>query len=171
MELNIIDGIREPNRYFDFELQDTFQNQEYYGREIIFAEPTALKGRYVFDGKSVYVEGNVWTTLDSLCSRCNEAFSEKVSFSFGRRFFSSTVPSQDSSDENVCMYSGDIIPLDEEILAELYLNLPIASVCKSDCKGLCSVCGANLNVRQCNCSKPDALNAFSVLLQQNDFNI
>ena len=35
----------------------------------------------------------------------------------------------------------------------LLLALPAYPVCQEACKGLCSVCGANLNERECSCDR------------------
>ncbi|MEA2102433.1 MAG: DUF177 domain-containing protein [Thermodesulfobacteriota bacterium] len=39
------------------------------------------------------------------------------------------------------------------IRSELVLSLPLRYICSPDCKGLCSVCGANLNKGPCGCKK------------------
>jgi uncharacterized protein len=36
---------------------------------------------------------------------------------------------------------------------QLLLALPSYPVCQEGCKGLCSVCGANLNERDCGCDR------------------
>lgn len=43
--------------------------------------------------------------------------------------------------------------LDPEILVcnELLVQWPIRVLCKDDCKGICSRCGANLNFQTCDC--------------------
>lgn len=43
--------------------------------------------------------------------------------------------------------------LDPEILVcnELLIQWPIRVLCKEDCKGICSRCGANLNIQDCGC--------------------
>lgn len=43
--------------------------------------------------------------------------------------------------------------LDPEILVcnELLVQWPIRVLCKDDCKGICSRCGANLNIQTCDC--------------------
>ena len=48
--------------------------------------------------------------------------------------------------------------LNPEILVrnELLINWPIRVLCKEDCKGICSRCGANLNVAACDCDKEPA---------------
>ena len=47
----------------------------------------------------------------------------------------------------------DSVTLDPEIRDELLLDHPIRILCKPDCKGLCTSCGANLNEGECGCAK------------------
>ncbi|MGC3996212.1 MAG: DUF177 domain-containing protein [Anaeromyxobacter sp.] len=51
------------------------------------------------------------------------------------------------------VYSGKVIDLDPLVREQLLLALPGYPVCKDDCKGLCAVCGANLNDRECGCNR------------------
>ncbi|MDE5879088.1 MAG: DUF177 domain-containing protein [Desulfovibrio sp.] len=39
---------------------------------------------------------------------------------------------------------------------EFMLSLPVAPLCREECKGLCPVCGTNLNEGQCACEREDA---------------
>lgn len=51
------------------------------------------------------------------------------------------------------VYSGKVIDLDPLIREQLVLSLPAYPVCREDCKGLCPVCGGNLNERECGCDR------------------
>ena len=50
-------------------------------------------------------------------------------------------------------YSGKVIDLDPMVREQILLALPGYPVCNEGCKGLCSVCGANLNERDCGCDR------------------
>ena len=50
-------------------------------------------------------------------------------------------------------YTGKTIDLDPAIREGILLALPGYPVCAESCKGLCSVCGANLNERECGCER------------------
>jgi len=43
------------------------------------------------------------------------------------------------------------------------LEIPINPICKPDCKGLCSVCGEDLNARDCGHQSRSEESPFSVL--------
>jgi uncharacterized protein len=51
------------------------------------------------------------------------------------------------------VYSGKVVDLDPILREQLLLALPGYPVCREDCKGLCPVCGANLNDRECGCDR------------------
>jgi len=50
-------------------------------------------------------------------------------------------------------YAGKEIDLAPVLREQLILTLPPYPVCKDTCKGLCSVCGTNLNERECGCER------------------
>ncbi|NLJ60700.1 MAG: DUF177 domain-containing protein, partial [Firmicutes bacterium] len=47
--------------------------------------------------------------------------------------------------------TGDVVDISKEVSAHLALSLPIQLVCSSECKGLCPVCGKDLNDGDCAC--------------------
>ena len=55
------------------------------------------------------------------------------------------------ADEDV--YRGKEIDLDPIVREQIVLAMPGYPVCKESCKGLCTVCGANLNERECGCER------------------
>ena len=50
-------------------------------------------------------------------------------------------------------YTGKVIDLDPIVREQLLLSVPSYPVCGEGCKGLCPVCGANLNDRECGCDR------------------
>lgn len=45
----------------------------------------------------------------------------------------------------------ETVEIDEDLRAELLLNLPMNPLCSADCQGLCPECGCDLNVEKCSC--------------------
>jgi len=50
-------------------------------------------------------------------------------------------------------YTGKEIDLDPILREQVVLALPGYPLCREECKGLCPVCGANLNERECGCER------------------
>lgn len=84
------------------------------------------------------------TTLN--CVRCLTDFSHKLNWSFTELY---------AFDKRSETESGLILPEDAHLdIAELLreyalLEIPINTLCKPDCKGLCLECGQNLNEKDC----------------------
>ena len=55
-------------------------------------------------------------------------------------------------EDEILTYIGDFVDISKEVNSHLALALPIQLVCSAECKGLCSVCGKNLNEGECGCS-------------------
>ncbi len=61
---------------------------------------------------------------------------------------------EDASEADEISYIEDCnLDIDMLVLDELYTMLPMNVVCKEDCKGICKVCGTNLNESTCNCDQ------------------
>jgi uncharacterized protein len=43
-------------------------------------------------------------------------------------------------------YENDVIDLGQLMREQFYLSLPMKPLCRDDCRGLCAVCGENLNL-------------------------
>lgn len=103
---------------------------------------------------NLLVRGSLHLTLECMCSRCAEWFRKPLRVPDFLRSFPL------SSERESIDLTGDIR---EDIL----LALPINLVCSAECRGLCPVCGVNLNQRQCACRPQPAPAAWSVLEQLN----
>jgi uncharacterized protein len=55
-----------------------------------------------------------------------------------------------------------LLDLTEAIRQRVLLEIPMVTLCREDCAGLCSQCGHNLNLGPCDC-KPEVDTRFSVL--------
>ena len=50
-------------------------------------------------------------------------------------------------------FDGKVIDLDPIVREQVLLALPLTVVCQEDCRGLCTVCGQNLNEKECGCER------------------
>lgn len=58
---------------------------------------------------------------------------------------------------------GDRIDLSPLARESLLLALPLAPLCREDCRGLCPTCGADLNAGDCDCPPPAADSRWAAL--------
>jgi uncharacterized protein len=53
-------------------------------------------------------------------------------------------------------YQRDSLLLEDVLREQVLLSLPVRTLCKPDCKGLCPRCGQNRNTQACNCEETPA---------------
>ena len=91
-------------------------------------------------GKSFVVRGQIDCTKTFTCDRCLTQATENQVHKFEEEFDKSQVVE-------------DLIDITELLRDTLLAGQPMKNLCKADCKGLCPVCGANLNDGECECDK------------------
>jgi uncharacterized protein len=58
-----------------------------------------------------------------------------------------------ASETEIGYYQGDGLLLEDVLREQVLLALPVRTLCKPDCKGLCPHCGANRNTQACTCDE------------------
>jgi uncharacterized protein len=121
--------------------------------------PVALVFDIFKDKKHFQLSGSVKTTLELPCSRCLEAFTCPVDAQFDLRYQPHTENTGEDEREieeddlSTAFYENDEIDLGHLMREQFYLSLPMKPLCGEACKGLCPVCGTNLNRATCTCKR------------------
>lgn len=120
-------------------------------------------------GHDILVRGRLAGELSLSCGRCLEPFSVPAEAEFDLLL----VPAPQgevSEDEELSaqqldldFYSGEIVDLEAIIREQIILMMPLKPLCQEDCKGLCPVCGANLNLETCSCKTAKSDSPFAKL--------
>jgi uncharacterized protein len=66
-------------------------------------------------------------------------------------------------DLDITYLSNDYVDLSEVLTEHLQLQVPFQPLCREECKGMCSQCGADMNVGRCACAKIANSHPFSAL--------
>ena len=97
----------------------------------------------------VSVKGNATVVLQMQCDRCLKEVHQPVQLQFETEVDSPDVEiDEDDVQDFMDNYSLDV---EEFINNEILMSLPAKVVCKEDCKGICKVCGNDLNLGECGC--------------------
>ena len=111
-------------------------------------------------GAEIHVRGTLGTQLELECARCLEPVALTVKRDFDLYYRSlDESPEQDEiavprGEEELGFYSGDGLQLEDVAKEQVLLSLPMRTVCRADCKGLCPHCGINRNRETCSCAAP-----------------
>lgn len=114
-----------------------------------FRSPVKVKGRVYNRAGIVNLKYSVDFSLMIICDRCLKVFLRDYHFDFDHV----VVPSLSGENDDYIVAESESIELNEIAVTDLLLQLPTKNLCKDDCKGLCMICGCDLNESECNCLK------------------
>lgn len=145
---------------------------EFSHEDAALAKPVTVDFLLEHKDSDLQINGRVETAINFKCSRCNKEFARDISAGFDLSY----LPQPEWSDENVevelkyedmevAFYNGIAFDVRLMVLEQIELAIPMKLVCREDCKGLCSQCGADLNKGICSCPRETADPRLSVLLE------
>ena len=85
------------------------------------------------------------------CSRCLDPVKYNVKFE-DKRKIDMKQPEDEREDDAFFIIERTLFP-EMLFMDEILLRWPIRVLCREDCKGICSRCGANLNKGACSCEE------------------
>ncbi len=122
----------------------------------LFDSPAKVEGKILNIGGQLEFSGKISVTPKFACDRCGKWYSDTLDISFFE-VLKKEMDKMLDGDENpdIIFYEGNRLDISEIIYNNIYMNLPTKKLCKADCKGLCPMCGKDLNEGGCNCEKDD----------------
>jgi uncharacterized protein len=119
------------------------------------------------DGENVFLRGILDGWVEVACGRClgpaRIVLAEPLHVTFRP---ASQLPAEDEEDAgegaaaeaaeadvDLYAYQGEEVDLEPLFREQIILAVPFAPLCREDCKGLCPVCGTDLNTAECGCDR------------------
>jgi len=122
-----------------------------------FPEPVEVDVSASKSGDEIIVQGRVSTSVEMECSRCLEVFEMDINpkVRFVIQLLDTSEPQFSNDDDFVIIpKSAAEYDISERIRESIILELPLKPLCSDSCRGLCPMCGVNLNETECECT-PD----------------
>jgi uncharacterized protein len=120
-------------------------------------------------GEKYVLDGQLQGELRLSCDRCLDAYRFEMRSTF-RLFL--TMPEHERTEEEIELsgedmmtdfITGEEVDVEEIIREQVFLSLPMKSLCRPTCAGLCPKCGANLNKGPCGCQRETVPSGFEKL--------
>ncbi|MGD9497735.1 MAG: DUF177 domain-containing protein [Armatimonadota bacterium] len=112
-------------------------------------------------GREVAAWGHLAATARMQCGRCLLEHEVPIEFDFTETCslaqidepLSYTQVADEDEPAPIPVLDGDVVDLSELVRQLLVLHLPVRSLCRPDCRGICPACGADLNETTCECER------------------
>ena len=153
-----LDQIRETPRALSYaETVDALNRELARGAgDFRLADDLWVDVSYHRAGLDVFFDGALRGAVEGCCARClaHYRFPLEAPLAIVLTPKAAATPRSGGlrqEDIGLSVYEGDEIDLTPLVHEQAILSLPTRPLCAEDCRGLCSRCGANLNVATCDC--------------------
>ena len=110
--------------------------------------PIRLEGVVENAGDVILLKADVKTEIERTCGRCLKVFTEPLAAQVVEKFYPAGA---ENIENDAFIYESDLLDITEPVRESLLLAVPLQSLCREDCRGLCPVCGADRNEGDCGC--------------------
>jgi uncharacterized protein len=130
---------------------------DYHTRDFRQIDPLEVRATAEMAEDQIRISGELHTRVEMTCARCLEAVVEEVTRDFDLYYRPMQSIAKDDEfrlkldDTEIGFFEGDGLFLTDVLAEQVLLAIPMKIICRSDCKGLCPHCGANLNSDECRC--------------------
>lgn len=127
------------------------------GKDASQIEPLEAEGSAELVAAEIHLEGHLRTTVGLICARCLEPIRQLVEKDFDLYYRPmQTIAREeevkiDDAELEIGFYQGNGLLLEDALQEQILLALPMKSLCRADCRGLCPQCGQNRNLAMCDC--------------------
>ena len=103
------------------------------------------------------IQGRLTVKMEAPCDRCLEPAAVAVDREFDLTYAPAAQAQAGGEKEveeaavEVGFYEGSGLELNDVLREVVLLDLPMQTVCREDCKGICPSCGGNRNQQMCDC--------------------
>ena len=117
----------------------------------LYTHPLSLD-LYIDRLENIYrIKVGIATHVRFSCDRCLEKFDQKFTESAEQIFQVGSGKLDDDDEVEILPIDTREIEIDRWIQDVFLMSRPIKLLCKPSCRGLCTRCGENLNIKQCTC--------------------
>ncbi len=131
------------SRTFDFSIPKLDLEPDWPAFDLIGAV------RFTRNSEGLLAQGEFQANVHTTCGRCLESATSHLQAEFTELWLFPSHATAAPDEPELILPDDGQIDLGPIVCEYLALEIPITPVCKPDCKGLCNICGNNLNLVSC----------------------
>ena len=127
-----------------------------------FPERVRVTGAVTVRAGVVQLSARAAFVFHGRCDRCLSPFAQAYDVPLEHTLVATL---EDEENDDYILLDQYQLDLADLALADILLELPYKSLCREDCRGLCTMCGKNLNEGLCGCTRQSVDPRLDVLRQ------
>ena len=166
MKISLNELIEGQKDSIDIKVDISFEYNGYLPKDISIISPIFFTGNAIKQSGKIFIIGEHKFVAEFVCNRCLVRFQKEIKGTVHEQLAKEA--SLESESEEFYEIKNHMIDMKEILEDALILALPIKVICDDDnCKGLCPVCGVNLNQEQCHCEEEKIDSRLEILKEWN----
>ena len=125
-------------------------------------EPVRVTGAVTVRAGVVQLSARAAFVFHGRCDRCLNTFEQTYDVPLEHTLVATL---EDEENDDYILLDQYQLDLADLTMADILLELPYKSLCREDCRGLCPMCGKNLNEGLCGCTRQSVDPRLDVLRQ------
>jgi uncharacterized protein len=141
----------------DFHFSESAEEMEISIAGVKFPSPIEVDITAIQTGDEIICRGEVYAHVEVECSRCLEIFDHEIETGLQFVVQLMDAPEGDkgeNEDFEIIPKTQTSLDISQRVRDAIILETSLKPLCSEDCKGLCPMCGINLNEGTCDCT-PD----------------
>ena len=120
-------------------------------------------------GSEVLAQGQATTRMELQCSRCLRNFPKDMDMKIDVVYHPVEELRGEEKHEvredelDMGFYRDDELDIQDLVMEQILLNVPMKPLCSESCRGICPKCGADMNVNPCRCEQKETDPRLAVL--------
>ena len=157
MIIDVSSILKEFGGKISFDDKAEIPDMNFCGSDYRFNEPLSVNGGISNTGGALGLKADVSGVMTTQCARCMKDIDVPIEFTISETLMSDNDGGTVSDDEDVIIFEGTAVDIDEIIENNFITSLSPRYLCREDCKGLCPKCGKDLNEGDCDCDDDDEI--------------
>ncbi|MGL5714509.1 MAG: YceD family protein [Paraclostridium sp.] len=153
MKISLDKLIRKETDNLDLNFCEKIDSINYCDKIYKLTSPLNLNGRLRKTNKGLFLDCNVEFSIIDNCARCLDEVEVKLNYPIEGFLVKEEMDEDELVEFDAYVYEGDEVDLINIVEQALDFNLPQSVLCNEECKGLCHICGTNLNEKICSCNE------------------
>ncbi|HEY5585960.1 MAG TPA: DUF177 domain-containing protein [Ruminiclostridium sp.] len=149
MRVNVSDIVKNEGAGKVVNFCDNLPELQELDTSVEFIPSFGFTGRIVNLGGLLKLSGVLHFEFSANCLRCLKRVETATDVEVEEHF----VEISKSDEVDAYTFEDNAVDIDKPLMDNIILALPMSVICSENCKGLCEICGTDLNLKNCNCDE------------------
>ena len=151
MSINLSNLFSKDDNVYSFEGEIVESDINSNLKEFEVLHPINYNGTISKVNRELILDVSIDSKFKTNCDRCLISTVKDMKSTLSAKLEDYKKEQEEDEEEDIIYYNNDLLDIRKYVLMEVLSSLPMKTLCKEECKGLCPQCGTDFNKESCDC--------------------